>query len=112
MMIGTKADGSQVAYYLPDDWWMYREDVCLYANVGKLCFVRRDTPGYWPVPTYEWPPRNRPPKPVTLSIADAEAVALEFNQRSLKITPEEARKIVNSSMQAKKAPAKSEGAPC
>lgn len=112
MMVGTKTNGSEVAFYPPDDWWKDRGDVCIAAVGFDLCFVKRDTAGYLPVPVYEWPPRDRPPQRAKLSIADAEAIAEQFNLRSLGISQEEANRVLASSMQAQNAPAKPEGAPC
>ncbi|WP_316978012.1 hypothetical protein [Shumkonia mesophila] len=99
-MIGTRTDGREVAFYIPDEWWMRRGDVCLHADEQNLCFVTRGEPKYWPVPTYEWPPRDRPPERVTLSIADAEAIARAFNKHTFGVSEEEAHRIVSSSMRS------------
>ncbi|MDX9862176.1 MAG: hypothetical protein RBS99_14800 [Rhodospirillales bacterium] len=99
-MIGTRTDGREVAFYLPDEWWMRRGDVCLYADLQNLCLVTRGDPKYWPVPAYEWPPRDRPPERAKLSIADAEAIARAHNRHTFGVSEEEARRIVASSMRA------------
>lgn len=107
-MIGTRTDGREVAFFLPEDWWLQLGNVCLYADAQNLCLVKRGDRKYWPVPAYEWPPRDRPPERAKLSIADAEAIATAFNRHTFRVSDEEARRIVASSMGAGKRGA----APC
>lgn len=100
-MIVRKPDGSEVAVYLPDDWYECRGDVCVYADAGEICFVHRGQAGYQPVLVFDWSSQsNTSPKRATLTAAAAQRVAEQVNRQTMGITPLECDAIVSSSMRA------------
>lgn len=90
-----------VAFFLPEDWWKHRGDVCLYASGREVAFVERDRAGYQRVPIY-LAPNNRRPWPVDAEIAEDEATIIvdKFNRETMGVDPDEVDRIVSSSMRA------------